>query len=183
MANYDFSRLSILLVEDNNFMRSMLAIVLKALGVENVKLATHGGEAIEILKLMQLDPMRAGLMSVDMILSNWEMSPVSGLILLRWVRRHKESPDRFIPFVMVTGYADKSKVAESRDLGVTEMLAKPYSLDNVAERLIQVVERPRQFVHTSSYFGPDRRRKSDSFQDKERRVLVEGSPYVEVVYD
>jgi CheY-like chemotaxis protein len=171
------------LVEDNNYMRSMLAIILKALGVENVKLATHGGEAIEVLKLMQLDPQRAGLMSVDMILSNWEMSPVDGLILLRWVRRHKESPDRFIPFVMVTGYADKHKVAESRDLGVTEMLAKPYSLDNVAERLMQVVEKPRQFVHTSTYFGPGRRRRAEAFSGKERRVLVEGSEYVEVVYD
>lgn len=183
MANYDFSRLSILLAEDNTYMRSMLAMVLKALGVERVKLAADGGEAIDILKMMQTDPMRAGIMSVDMILSNWEMSPVDGLILLRWVRRHKESPDRFIPFVMVTGHADKGKVAEARDLGVTELLAKPYSIEQVAERLMQVVEKPRQFVHNSSYFGPDRRRKAETHSGAERRLLGEKSDSVEVVYD
>ena len=81
-------------------------------------------------------------------------------MLLRWVRRHKESPNRFIPFVMVTGYADREKVREARSMGAIEMLAKPFSVVNLGQRLLQVVNRPRKFVHTVKYFGPDRRHKA-----------------------
>lgn len=183
MATYDLDRVSILVVDDNSYMRSLLLNSLKALGVGQVKLASHGGEAIELLKLMATDPMKAGLMTLDAIYSNWQMSPVDGTMLLRWVRRHKESPDRFIPFVMVSGYADRAKVAEARELGVTEFLAKPFSVEAVAQRLLQVVDRPRFFVHTADYFGPDRRRQQVTFHGDDRRKLREGDPGVEVVYD
>ena len=183
MALYDLDRVTILVVDDNAYMRTLLLNSLKALGVGQVKLASHGGEAIELLKLMAADPMKAGVMSLDLIYSNWQMSPVDGSMLLRWVRRHKDSPDRFIPFVMVSGYADRPKVAEARDLGVTEFLAKPFSVEAVAQRLLQVIDRPRVFVHTVDYFGPDRRRQQLPFRGEDRRKLREGSPGVEVVYE
>jgi CheY-like chemotaxis protein len=183
MADLNLERLSILVVEDNNYMRSMLTMALKALGVGTVKTAAHGGEAIDVLRLMAIDPMKAGVMAIDAIFSNWQMSPVDGMMLLRWVRRHKESPNRFIPFVMVSGYADRPRVAEARDLGVSEFMAKPYSVDMVAQRLLQVIEKPRQFVHTSDYFGPDRRRHQSVFADRDRRRLSDDSPEVEIVYD
>jgi len=95
-------------------------------------------------------------------------------MLLRWVRRHKESPNRFIPFVMVTGYADREKVREARAMGATEMLAKPFSVVNLGQRLLQVVNRPRKFVHTNKYFGPDRRRNQKEIPpDKCRRKINE----------
>jgi two-component system chemotaxis response regulator CheY len=182
MADYSFDRFSILLAEDNAYLRSLLMQSLKAIGVGNVRVCNDGGEAIDVLRLMAKDPTKAGLMSVDMILSNWQMSPVDGMMLLRWVRRHKESPNRFIPFVMVTGYADREKVAEARDMGVTEMLAKPFSVTGVAGRLLQVVDRPRQFVHNPDYFGPDRRRQKGEGPDgTERRVMQESD--IEIIYD
>lgn len=183
ISDYNFERFSILVVEDNRYIQSLLTLSLKALGVGQIRAAPHGGEAIDILRLMASDPMKAGLMSVDLIMSNWQMSPVDGLMLLRWVRRHKESPDRFIPFIMVTGHADREKVQEARDLGVTEILAKPFSVQNVADRLLQTIDRPRQFVHTGNYFGPDRRRRKETFADEDRRKLTDKSEEVEVVYD
>lgn len=183
MPNYNLERFSILVVDDNRYMRQLLVMSLKALGVGTVKQAEHGGDAIEVLKLMALDPVKAGIMSIDAIFSNWQMSPVDGLMLLRWVRRAKESPNRFIPFVMVTGYADPAKVAEARDMGLTEMLAKPFSVQGVAERLQQVIERPRQFVHTVDYFGPDRRRRSQVFMDSDRRKLSDSDAEVEIIHD
>lgn len=183
MAQYNLDRFSVLVVEDNNYLQLLLVQALRALGVGNIRTASHGGEAIDILKLMAIDPTKAGLMSVDLIVSNWQMSPIDGLMLLRWVRRHKESPNRFIPFVMVTAYADEDKVREARDMGVTEMLAKPFSVSAMAQRLQQVIEKPRQFVHTPDYFGPDRRRQNlgPPTLMEERRVNTEEQ--VEVVYD
>jgi CheY-like chemotaxis protein len=181
MADYNLERLSVLVVDDGSFMRSTLKLVLKALGIGVIKKVNHGGEAIDILNLMAKNPVKAGIMSVDLIFSNWQMSPVDGLMLLRWVRRHKESPDRFIPFVMVTAHAEKAKIEEARDLGVTEMLVKPYSADMVATRLLQAIDHPRQFVHSGDYFGPDRRRHQVAFIDRDRRLITDKSPEAEVV--
>ena len=183
MAEYSLDRVSVLVVEDNAYIRSLLNTALKALGVGTVKTAKDGGEAIELMKLVATNPMKAGVMAIDLVFSNWQMSPVDGAMFLRWVRRHKESPDRFVPFVMLTGYADHDKVAEARELGVTEMLAKPFSVDSVSQKLLQLIDRPRQFIHNSSYFGPERRRQALPYNGEERRKLKEGDESVEVVYD
>lgn len=76
-------------------MRSLLINCLKLLGVGKVLVAEDGGAAIKIIKLVKTDPVKAGAMEIDIVFSNWQMAPVDGLMLLRWIRRHKESPNRF----------------------------------------------------------------------------------------
>lgn len=176
----DFSRLSVLIVEDSPFIRSLLASSLKLLGVGQVSLAEDGGSAIDFLKKVHADPVRAGVMSIDLVLTNWDMSPVDGAMLLRWIRRHKESPDRFLPVLMITGYSDRERVMEARELGAHEVLTKPFSVKTLCEKITQVVLRNRQFVHTKSYFGPDRRRQAQFFSGSERRILTDKSPEVEI---
>jgi two-component system, chemotaxis family, chemotaxis protein CheY len=181
MTEYSFERFSMLVVEDNSYLSSLLMQGLRALGVGQIRTARHGGEAIELLQLVKAQPGKAGVMSIDLILSNWLMSPVDGMMLLRWVRRHKDSPNRFVPFIMVTGYADRERVRQARDMGVTEMLTKPFSVQSITQRIVQVIERPRQFVHAPSYFGPDRRRQDlGPPGGEERRVTREDE--IEVVY-
>ncbi len=177
----DLSRVSCLVVEDSNFLRQLLMTCLNAMGVRQVKVAEHGGDAIEFLKLQKRDPMKAGVMSIDMIISNWQMSPVDGMILLRWVRRHPDSPSRFVPFVMLSGHSAPNKIIEARDAGATEFITKPFSVTMLAQKIVTIVERPRQFVHNSTYFGPDRRRRGESYSGQERRILTEKSPGVEVI--
>ena len=124
--------------------------------------AANGGEAIEIMKLMGTDPEKVGVSSLDIVLSNWMMDPVDGLMLLRWLRRNKESPDRFMPFVMITGFVDRDKLEQARDHGMTEFLAKPYTVQALVARLLAVIDRPREFVLAPEYFGPERRQLEDS---------------------
>ena len=182
MASYDFDRLKVLLVEDSPFIQSLLINSLKILGVGTVIPKDHGGAAIDFLKLVHDDPMKAGVSNIDIVLTNWDMSPVDGLMLLRWIRRHKDSPDRFVPVVMITAYSEAARVREARELGVTDMLSKPFTISNVGDKMINVIERPRQFVHTKAYFGPDRRRqKRDIGKRPERRKLNDKSECVEVI--
>lgn len=178
----DLQRLSVLVVEDSPFIRSLLIQSLKVLGVGQVLVAEHGGRAIEIIQLVQKDPVRAGAMSIDLILSDWKMSPVDGTMLLRWVRRHKDSPDRFIPFMMITAYSDRARVEEARNLGAHEVLTKPFTIRTLAEKLNSIINKNRQFVHTKDYFGPDRRRQNLPFDGEERRILTDKSPEVEVIH-
>jgi hypothetical protein len=46
----------------------------------------------------------------------------------------------------------------ARDAGITEFLAKPISAKSLYDRILNVVLKPRPFVKTKTYFGPDRRR-------------------------
>ena len=181
MANYDFGMFTVLVVEDNHYMRTMLRALLYAVGVGNVLLVKDGEEATELLRKIKENPVEAGVSTVDLIFSNWQMAPVDGAMLLKWVRRSKDSPDRFVPFVMVSGYGDVVKVAEARDLGATEFLAKPYSIDGLVKRIMVLVDRPRQFVLTPEYFGPDRRRQAMPRQEPDRRVTTEAD--IEIIYD
>ncbi|MCK5575580.1 MAG: response regulator, partial [Sphingomonadales bacterium] len=154
---------------------------LKILGVGTVITKDHGGEAIEFLQLVKEDPMKAGVMSIDVILSDWVMSPVDGMMLLRWVRRHKDSPDRFMPFIMITGYSDLDRVNQAREMGVSEFMSKPFTINAVADKIVQVIERPRQFVHTKNYFGPDRRRQILPHEGEDRRKMTDKSEGVEII--
>ncbi|MEX6723060.1 response regulator [Parapedomonas caeni] len=178
----DLQRLSVLVVEDSPFIRSLLANSLKVLGVGQVSLAEDGSRAIEFLQLVKKDPVRAGTMNVDLVLSNWQMSPVDGAMLLRWLRRHKDSPDRFMPFLMITAYSERARVQEARELGVNEVMTKPFTIRTLGEKLIAVINRNRQFVHTRDYFGPDRRRQNLPFDGKDRRSLTDKSPEVEIIH-
>lgn len=176
---YNLERFNVLVVEDNHFMKSLIVGALTSLGCGTVKTASHGGEAVDILRLMTSDPMKAGMLSIDIVLTNWQMEPVDGMQLLKWIRKSKESPDRFLPVIMVSGSADKQALMAARDGGVTEFLAKPFSGKTVLGRVRQVIERPRQFVKTDTYFGPDRRRQDQLFVGDDKRA-PEGA---EVVYN
>ncbi|RME67365.1 MAG: response regulator [Alphaproteobacteria bacterium] len=181
MAALDLERLTVLLVEDSYFIRSLLLNSLKAIGVGKVVPVEDAGAAIEFIQLVKKDPMKAGVMAIDIVLTNWEMSPVDGMMLLRWVRRHKDSPDRFVPIIMITAYTEKKRIEEARDLGVNEMLAKPFTVKALMDKIGLVINRNRQFVHNKDYFGPDRRRQQLAFDGPERRKLTDDSPEVEIV--
>ncbi|VAV93181.1 hypothetical protein MNBD_ALPHA02-1259 [hydrothermal vent metagenome] len=181
MSNIDLSRVSILVVEDSQFIRSLIVNSLRVMGVGSIQSLDDGAQAIEFIKLVDRDPMKAGMMGIDMIISDWEMSPVNGMMLLRWIRRHKDSPNRFVPFLMLTGYSEPKRVQEARTMGVNEFMSKPFTVNALADKLFSVINKPRQYVHTGTYFGPDRRRQVIPIEGKDRRLLTYDSPEVEVV--
>jgi DNA-binding response OmpR family regulator len=80
-------------------------------------------------------------------------------------------PDHFMPVIMLTGNTEKRHVLAARDAGATEFLAKPVTPQAIYSRLVNVIERPRPFVRTKSYFGPCRRRTVLEYGGSERRGL------------
>ncbi len=157
MAAYNLERLCVLIVEDNGYIRKILASMFRQFGFGTVDTVENGADAIEYLKQAKSNA-SAGSAGPDFILSDLVMTPMNGLLLLRWVRAAKESPNRFVPFLMLSGAADADYVGSARDLGMSEFLAKPFSAEQVYKRLLEIIDRPRQMVTTHSYFGPDRRR-------------------------
>lgn len=173
MAVYNLERLSILLVEDNKFVRFTLENLLRQLKFRQIMTACNGAEAVEQLKTLHENRKTTGGAGVDIVISDLVMAPVNGLLLLRWIRSSKESPNRFIPFIMLSGAADEEYVHAARDLGVTEFLAKPFSAASVSRYLLETIDHPRQFVASNEYYGPDRRRRKEGPPAAEQRVMEE----------
>jgi CheY-like chemotaxis protein len=170
LATYDLERLRVLLVEDNNYVRNVCQNLLTHFGFGQVLTAKNGAEAVEMLKLpggIQVP----GLPGVDIVISDLIMSPVDGQILLRWLRGAKDSPNRFMPFIMLSGAADVQYVASIRDLGANEFLAKPFSAESVYKHILEIIDYPRPFIASRNYFGPDRRRREIGAPDKDRRIM------------
>ncbi len=154
----NWDRITVMVVDDNSFVRQLLDSTIKGFGIKQIVHEMDGATAIERLKLSQFDPVGAGVGGIDIILADYVMPAVDGMLLLRWIRTGDKVPDRFVPVIMISGAADKEVVEEARDCGVTEFLAKPFSAGTVAERLLGLINNPRQFVLAPGYFGPDRRR-------------------------
>jgi DNA-binding response OmpR family regulator len=59
----------------------------------------------------------------------------------------------------MTGFSARERVIAARDTGVTEFLVKPFTANDLYKRIDHVIMKPRQFVKSPDFFGPDRRRK------------------------
>lgn len=170
MQKLNWDRICVLVVDDNTFMLKLLVDTLKTLGITDTVAESDCAGAIRRLKLSRTDPAEAGLGEVDLIMSDYLMPAVDGNLFLRWIRTGDGVPDRFVPFIMVSGAADQHVVEEARDAGVTEFLAKPYSAKAVALRLLSVINNPRPFVLAQGFFGPDRRRSKVPVRVERRRT-------------
>ena len=151
MTSSALSALRVLLVDDNQHMRLIVGAVLAGIGVQEVRECWDGAEALDMLRQWP----------ADVAFVDFHMSPIDGVEFTRLVRNASDSPNPFLPIVMITGYAERTRVMEARDAGVTEFVVKPVTARAVVDRLNNVIFKPRPFIRTPNYFGPDRRRKDD----------------------
>ncbi len=161
MSPTGFEGLKALIVEDNMHMRSLLRALLNSIGITEIAEATNGQAAVALLHAH----------SPDLVLTDLAMAPMDGLEFTRHVRNHENSPNPFVPIIMVSGHTEKHRVEAARDAGVTEFLAKPVNAHNLFSRIAEIVERPRAFVRCDTYFGPDRRRRQlENYAGPRRRA-------------
>ena len=170
MLHLKWDQITVLVVDDNSFMRKLLVTTLNTFGVKNIVQNADGIRAIKRLKLSGTDPVKAGLGQVDLIISDYNMPGLDGILFLRWLRTGEGAPNRFVPFIMVSGLASWDVVSEARDAGVSGVVAKPFSVKSLADNILSVVNANRQFVLAQGYFGPDRRHKLMVVADERRRT-------------
>ena len=146
-----FELLKILLVDDNQHMRVLLTEILRAIGCREVFEAADGAEALQMLREN----------AIDIVMTDLAMQPLDGIDFVRLVRNSRDSPNPMVPVIMIIGHSTLRRVAEARDVGVTEFLSKPVTARGVIERIGRVVDHPRAFVRSQGYFGPERRRREE----------------------
>lgn len=157
---------SVLVVDDNRAMRSITATVLSGLGVGRIYEAPDGERAFEMLRT---EP-------IDLVVVDYKMAPMNGIEFVRLVRNHPGSACPYIPIIMLTGHADRSRVLSARDAGVTEFMVKPITARALTDRIQTMIMKPRPFLRTASYFGPDRRRRNRPADEGGPRRRAEDAP-------
>ena len=160
-----FDLLRVLLVDDNQHMKTLLTEMLRAIGVKHVHSASDGSEALNLMRSYE----------VDVVFTDLSMQPLDGIDFVRLLRNSPDSPNPFAPIVMITGHSTRTQVEEARDAGVTEFLVKPITARSLLDRVQRVIQHPRAFIRCDSYFGPDRRRRDDPSYVGPRRRAGDGT--------
>ncbi len=151
--------INILLIDADRELSLVLKKVLRSLGFGTVHHAKDGSAALDILRK---NP-------VDLVITDWDMQPMSGIQFINHVRNDLGSPNQTIPIIMLTGRAKRANVETARDTGITEFLVKPFTAKTLRDRIVLVIDHPRDFVVTPNYKGPDRRRKAVPVDDTRDR--------------
>ncbi len=115
----------ILIVDDNQAMRRMLADILRAVGFRNFQFAEDGRLALNRMASEQED--------YGLVLLDWDMPVMNGLQMLEAMRANP----RFeaIPVIMVTAEAFGEKVLQAVQTGATDYVVKPYTPATIYKKI------------------------------------------------
>ena len=119
--------MNVLVVDDYKSMVRIVRGMLNQLGFVNIDDAPDGAAAMALLKEKDY----------GLVLSDWNMQPVTGLELLKQVRAEEKT--RATPFVMVTAEAKVENVIAARQAGVNNYVIKPFTLAVLKQKLTSVV--------------------------------------------
>lgn len=149
VSEAQFPGLTALVIDENSFVCKMMAEVLKSLGAAEVRTAERSDEAFEILRRW----------IPKVIVLDHNMRPQNGVEFAKTLRALPDDQMRRVPVVMISGEISKSSIVEARDAGIENLLAKPVTTKTLSDRLSDIIHRPRRFVISAEYTGPDRRRR------------------------
>lgn len=117
----------ILIVDDYKTMLRIIRNLLKQLGFENVDEAIDGSSAMEKMREKQY----------GLVISDWNMEPVTGLQLLREVRN--DAKLKATPFIMITAESKKENVVAAKEAGVNNYIVKPFNAATLKTKLVSVL--------------------------------------------
>lgn len=154
------ARVRFLVVDDNAHMINIVKTILRGFGAAHVFEARDATDAFQRLKQD----------SIDIVVVDYQMDVLDGVEFVHLVRHSSDSPNRYVPIIMLTAHSEKSRVTSARDAGVNEFCAKPVTALELYRKVVAVIDKPRPFIKTLTYFGPDRRRRNDPrYNGPERR--------------
>ncbi len=117
----------VLVVDDYQTMIRIIRNLLKQLGFENIDEAADGQEA-----LAKMRGKKYGL-----VISDWNMEPMTGYELLREVR--SDEILKPTPFIMVTAESKTENVIAAKKAGVNNYIVKPFNAQTLKTKIASVL--------------------------------------------
>jgi two-component system, chemotaxis family, chemotaxis protein CheY len=121
------AQLRVLIVDDTSTSRMLIRDGLEELGVRNIFFAGDGEQA---LQFMMATP-------AHLVISDFNMPKLDGLGLLKAIRNY--NPTKKVPFIMLTGRADKTLLENAVKLGVNNFLTKPFTVPALKKALEAII--------------------------------------------
>ena len=157
---YDFKNKRVLVVDDDKTMKVILANIFKALKVKECLTAQDGKQGFEIFTAHK----------PDIVITDLDMDKADGIALTKAIRAAEREKKVMTPILLMSGHTDMSIIKKALDAGVTELLSKPFSVNDLAKRVAYVFSKPRACIEAGNYYGPDRRRKdAKGFEGPDKR--------------
>ncbi len=117
----------VLVVDDYNTMRRILRNLLSQIGFSNVEEAEDGGSGLRKLRER----------SFGLVISDWNMAPMSGLEFLKEVRSDGQLKET--PFIMITAESKTENVVAAKAAGVSNYIVKPFNADTLKKKIEAVL--------------------------------------------
>lgn len=127
-----FAELTILIVDNEEFMRNLVERMVLDLGVKTVFKVEGPKDAMRVIQAEYRD--------IDLILLDIDMPGIDGLQFLKMIRKTSKKEVAELPIVMLTGHADMANVKKSLELGVGGFLTKPVAAEKLKAQILSVVE-------------------------------------------
>lgn len=165
--------INVLVADEDPRIGRLVYQVLHSFGFREVHTVDSAKEAVRVLKKAP----------IDLVITEWPMPYGETEDLVKFIRTSEESPRRDLPIIVLTGRAERPDVLMARDHGTTEFVVKPFTAKTLSHRIIQVIDNPREFVVTSTFVGPSRRRNrsNDPNAAEKRMPAREMQKYATVV--
>jgi two-component system chemotaxis response regulator CheY len=116
---------SVLIVDDYKTMLRVIRNLLNQLGFVNIDEATDGTMALGMI----------GQKKYDLVISDWNMEPMTGLDLLKSVRAKGDK----LPFIMVTAESKTENIIAAKSAGVNNYIVKPFNADTLKTKITSVM--------------------------------------------
>ncbi len=127
--NFDWTRIKVMIVDDNKNFRNVSRTVLRAARVAEIE--EHSNASDALARLEEYCP--------DVILCDWRMDEMDGMEFMRNIRAGNEGIVRDIPVVMMTGFSGNGFEQKARAAGVNEFIEKPIMPRELLEAVARAV--------------------------------------------
>ena len=134
MAKIDMKSLSVLVIDDEDFMRKLIVRVLNDIGVANVYTAGNGAEGLGSVQALGNQ--------IDVIICDLEMPTMNGFEFVERLRGSTEQERARIPVIILTGHSDEDHVSGAVKLGINGFLVKPVARQALEDRLSSAIMSP-----------------------------------------
>ncbi|WP_409478921.1 response regulator [Pseudobdellovibrio sp. HCB154] len=132
MSKLNISRMTIMIVDDDDEVRGIIKDYLTMFGFRSFIEARDGAEAYRFV----LDTIQR----IDLIISDWEMPRTDGLSLLKAVRSHNGRYQT--PFIMVTSQQsqERMKITSAKRHAIDCYIVKPFRSEILREKVFQALK-------------------------------------------
>ena len=133
----DFSRITVVLVDDNKFIRKLVGEILRSFGVGRVLEAESADEALVVMRISK----------PDLVISDWAMEPKDGLSVLAALREGRAGVDPKTPFILLTSERRSEQVVKALAEGADSYIAKPVSPSVLMTHLVKLIAAAREVAY------------------------------------